>query len=299
MVYHSNQSAWAKVSTLRALLSHAEYRERMQPVQIAQLARLLLYSHLYLGKVRETCPMPRPQNHSFYRPANQDSMWAQDSPLALRPWLTFGFGRRPDMNIQGIESGVDNEGGQVMSELGLLLFQIATGEPLDYGTGSRSFIEAKRKALQSLGLVDRRVSSGYTRIVTDLLNFECVPLHLRADEDDNKETEYVKAAVSALHKLDKDLEGTALAPLPGSSVAPAVNIEPAAEQHRVAQAEVSKEAGARAPGESESAKVIDSRTPIRRNWDTSGDAGGSQSSQGRENDSTQTGAGAEDGDQVG
>ena len=134
-------------------------------------------------------------------------------PLVLSPWLGVGFGKRAEIGILGDDSGVEDQSTNVMVELGLLLFQVGSGQPIDYGLGSLGVHQAKTRAVQALQTVRIRVSSAYANVVQGLLEWESVPSHLRTEIDADKDRTFVQDVLSALHKLERDLEGTIAVPL--------------------------------------------------------------------------------------
>ncbi|KAK3639932.1 hypothetical protein LTR56_012106 [Elasticomyces elasticus] len=240
-VYCSKQTQWFRVSTLETLFNQPEYREKLMPEQIAQLARLLLYSYLYLDNLHASGSVARPRDIYFYQPKEQ-----QD---------------------------------------------VGSGEPLNYGQTRQDLIAAKHKALLSLNHLDRRVSSTFAQIVSAFLNFESEPLHLRKGKDDGKQQEYIKNAVSALHKLSRDLEATVLPPVKVLSVRPASTIGSPIDEENLTSNEARK--NARVLEGAELTPSVSSGSSLDKI-----ESAGNVSQQGREQDEPQANAGAESGEDL-
>ena len=213
-VYHANSEQWQSTANLKDILDSSDYHRHILPIQVVQVARLVLDGYLYLESVQMTCVNPRPENYLFYQTPDEGQAWSFDNPLVLRPWLAFGFGRRGPAKKLGGASGIAQAPSSAMIELGLVLFQLGTGKALDYGTGAQGLRSARSKALADIDKLDSRVNCIYTEIVNGLLDFQTPASHLLAASDEKKGTQYVKKAVEALYSLEQKLEGTVTAPLP-------------------------------------------------------------------------------------
>ena len=213
-VYHAKSEEWQRTANLKDILDRSDFHRYILPVQVVQVARLVLDGYLYLESVQTTCVNPRPENYVFYQTPDEGQEWSLDNPLVLRPWLAFGFGRRGPAKKLGGASGITQVPSSAMIELGLILFQLGTGKALDYGIGAQGFRFARSKALSDIDELDSRVGCIYTEIVKGLLEFQTPASHLLAANDETKGTEYVKKAVEALYSLEQKLEGTVTAPLP-------------------------------------------------------------------------------------
>ena len=213
-VYHANSEQWQSTANLKDILERSDYHQHILPIQVVQVARLVLDGYLYLEPVQMTCVNPRPENYVFYQTPDEGQVWSVDNPLVLRPWLAFGFGRRGPAKKLGGASGITQAPSSAMIELGLILFQLGTGKALEYGVGTQGLRSARSKALADIDELDSRVGCIYTEIVKDLLEFQTPASHLLAAKDERKGTEYVKKAVEALYSLEQQIEGTVTAPLP-------------------------------------------------------------------------------------
>lgn len=212
IVYHDTQGQWSSRANLADILTGTDFRQRISPVQVVQLARIITSAHLYLGAVKRKCADPRPTNYRFYRTSDEEDVWDDSMPLVLRPWISFGFGQRPPPRKLGGGSGPVRSPNASMIELGLLLYQIGSGVNLDYGLGASGLAAAKAEALKSLNVLDRRVGSTYVDIVRDILEFKAPASYLTAGNVENDETEYVKKAISSLLEYEQVLENTVVTP---------------------------------------------------------------------------------------
>ena len=213
-VYHANSEQWQSTTNLKDILDRSDFHQYILPIQVVQVARLVLDGYLYLESVQMTCVNPRAENYVFYQTPDEGQAWSLDNPLVLRPWLAFGFGRRGPAKKLGGASGIAQAPSSAIIELGLLLFQLGTGKALDYGIGAQGLRFARSKALADIDELGPRVGCIYTEIVNGLLEFQTPATHLLAASDERKGTEYVKKAVEALYSLEQKLEGTVTAPLP-------------------------------------------------------------------------------------
>lgn len=123
-VYHANSEQWQCTANLKDILTASEYHRCILPIQVVQVARLVLDGYLYLESVQVTCANPRPENYGFYQIPDEGQAWSLGNPLVLRPWLAFGFGRRGPAKKLGAASGITQAPNSAMNELGLILFQL-------------------------------------------------------------------------------------------------------------------------------------------------------------------------------
>ena len=212
IVYHDKDNEWKRTDTLADILTGTEFRDNITPVQVVQLAKILLCSYLYLGNIYGGTKVPRPSNYCFYKTSDEEDSWNYSEPRVLRPWLSFGFGRRPPKAKLGSGSGVADSTSSAMAELALLLYQIGTGLGIDYAVGAAGVSKAKAETLGNIHALDLRMGLVYAEIVQGLLEFEARPSYLLAPGDENQEMEYVKRAISALMKLEHDFVDTVTAP---------------------------------------------------------------------------------------
>jgi hypothetical protein len=215
ILYHDKENDWSSTTNLADVLKGTEYREQITPVQVVQLAKILLCSHLYLCSTdSSSSKVPKPLNYVFFKTsAEDDTRWDSNDPHVLRPWLSFGFGRRPPRARLGGGSGVADFAASTMTELGLLLYQIGAGIALDYAVGATGLAKIKAEALSSIHVLDLRMGAVYAEIVENLLDFQARPSYLMAADDENQETEYVKKVISVLMRLEMDLVDTVTAPI--------------------------------------------------------------------------------------
>ena len=66
-VYHANSEQWQSTANLKDILDRADYRRYILPIQVVQVARLVLDGYLYLEFMQMTCMNPRPENYVFYQ----------------------------------------------------------------------------------------------------------------------------------------------------------------------------------------------------------------------------------------
>jgi hypothetical protein len=210
IIYHDNGNEWTCANTLRDFLSATDFRDHITPVQVVQLAKILLCSYMYLDEIYGGTKVPRPLNYCFYKTSDEEDTWDPNNPRVLRPWLSFGFGRRAAKAKLGGGSGVADSTGSAITELGLLLYQIGTGIAIDYATG---LSQAKAAALGNIHAVELRMGLIYAEMVEHFLESETPPTYLLAADDGHQHTEYVKRVISALMKLEHDLVDTAIAPM--------------------------------------------------------------------------------------
>jgi hypothetical protein len=212
IVYHDTQGQWSSQSSLVDILSGKDFHQRISPVQVVQLARMITSAHLHLAQVRGSCVNPRPANFRFYRTSDEEDVWNDSMPLVLRPWISFGFGQRPPPRKLGGGSGPARASNTSMIELGLLLYQIGSGTNLDYGLGVSGLAAAKAEALKNLNILDRRIGTTYVDIVRHTLEFKARASYLTVGSVGKDEAEYVKKAISSLVEYEEVLEDTVVAP---------------------------------------------------------------------------------------
>ncbi|KAK4984027.1 hypothetical protein LTR50_006866 [Elasticomyces elasticus] len=207
-VYHQQGVQWKSPKSLQDILRYGDYHNNILPIQTVQLARLVLSSHLYFEDVQPRSPTsPRPQNYLFYQTTEDEDAnnidWNASSPLVLQPWLSRGFGLQPPPLAFGKNSGIGEAANATMSELGLLLYQIGTGELLDYG--GTGLAAPKIHVRNNLSELDRRIGWIYTVIVEGFIEFDAAPLYLLAPGSPQTQTEHVKRNLEALFKLEQYL----------------------------------------------------------------------------------------------
>jgi hypothetical protein len=192
------------------MLEGDDYYARITPVQIVQLAQLVISAHLAYEDARSSCMPVRPANLVYYEHGEPVKQWINADPLVLRPWLEFGFGRIPDACIPGTSGVVDrNENCNI--ELGLLLFQIGSGQCIDYGHSPVDLMQARRRCLGAaeLQVLRERVGSGYVQAVRSLLEAEIVETELRGSQNSERDRDHVKGILSSLYALKAHLNGAA------------------------------------------------------------------------------------------
>ena len=225
VVFRSTDASWSSKITLRNVLEGGIYRTKITPIQTVQLARLILCTHLYLERVLRDFPKLRPEHYRYYQTPEEDKEWDSDSPLVLSPWLAIPFGRRLPAPKMGARRGVPQAQSNAMIEIGLVLYQIGTGEPVQYESGDQALKNAKDGALQTLDKLDKRVSSIYAEMVQEFLEFRRPAAYLLSPADDQQEREHIKRAISALHSLEQSTTNTVTGRIPLIELQPAVVAE--------------------------------------------------------------------------
>jgi hypothetical protein len=171
---------------LQKLLQDASLAH-LKPLLRSKLAILLAYSHLYFSEVKRSHPqyIIRPANFVYYQ-AHESGNWDEVSKYLFGPYISLGFGEKPPRIEVGEESGVIEEKRNPLAELGLLLFQIASGEPVDYGQdGLEGLTKARTKALVRLHQVEKTWGAEFTEIVEMcLLSKDRIDLDDRLEEED-------------------------------------------------------------------------------------------------------------------
>ena len=210
--YRDNEGSWSTPTTLEDVLAQGEYRDRISPAQTVQLARVVTSTYLHLAGVRDSCEVPRLANYRYYKTSDEQDTWDSGSPRVLRPWLACGFGRKPKAPKLGAGTGEARPPNALIVELGLVLYQIGTGDPIDYGSGRQGLTDAKNRALKGLDKLDRRIGSVFGEIVAGFLNFSSTAAYLEQGHERLDETEYIQNAISALVAYEQMVESTATAP---------------------------------------------------------------------------------------
>jgi hypothetical protein len=187
IVYCDKDNEWTRANTLRDVLSDSEFRDCITPSQVVQLAKILLCSYLYLDSVYGGTKIPRPLNYCFYKTADEEDSWDHNDPRVVRPWLSFGFGRRPPKAKLGRWKRVADSIGSAMVELGLLPYQIGTGIATDYAVGAAGPGKAKAEALGNIHALDLRMGLISAETVQNFLEFEARPSNLLAPNDKKQE----------------------------------------------------------------------------------------------------------------
>ena len=192
---------------LKDIVNSADYRDRMNPIQIVQLVRLVLKSYLFFSIVRDSLDTHARLIHYRYfcRVGEEATDWDVERPLILRPWLSFGFGSRRRYNL-GEDQGVQQISSPPLIELGLVLYQICVGKVMDYGTGL-TVTDAKSTALKSLNEIDKAVGPTLTEIVHGLLSPTSL-VAAKAKVGEAKETEYILNAIATLITYEEKVEDT-------------------------------------------------------------------------------------------
>lgn len=208
ILYRSTSLQWASRRSLRDILQEPYYRTRMTPIQITQLARLVLCAQLYLARVLRGHPRLRPESYRYYQSPVEQDEWDNESPLVLSPYLAIGLGRRPPAPVMGARRGISQAPSTAMMETGLVLYQLGTGEPMDYGVGLQALQEVKNNALRNLEVLDRRVGAVYSEVVHEFLEFNQPAPYLLSPEDERQASEQIKRSISALMSLEQSLTNT-------------------------------------------------------------------------------------------
>jgi hypothetical protein len=182
----------------------------MTKIQIVQLAQLVVSAHLSYEDVRASCAPVRPANLVYYETSEPANEWVTADPLVLRPWLDFGFGRIRDARVPG-DFGVADTTEHCNIELGLLLFQIGSGQGIEYGNSPADLMQARKKHLEDAKLQSLRVQmgSGYVEAVQSLLEAEIVESELRGPHIFQREREHVRGVLASLYALKTRLNGAA------------------------------------------------------------------------------------------
>lgn len=110
-----------------------------------------------------------------------------------------------------------------MIETGLILYQLGTGEAMDYGVGPQALQDAKSNALRNLEVLDRRVGAVYSEMVHEFLEFSQPAPYLFPVEDERQGSELIKRSISALMSLEQSLTNTVTTAI-DSRTAPMSNV---------------------------------------------------------------------------
>jgi hypothetical protein len=222
ILYRSTSLQWASRGSLRDILQEPHYRMKMTPIQIVQLARLVLCAQLYLARVLRVHPRLRLESYRYYQTPDEQDEWDDESPLALSPYLAVGLGRRAPAPVIGARRGVSQAPSTAMMETGLVLYQLGTGEPIDYGIGPQALQDVKNNALRNLEVLDRRVGWGYSEMVHEFLEFNQPAPYLLSAEDERQASEQIKRSISALMSLEQSLTNTVTAAIAFPVTAPPI-----------------------------------------------------------------------------
>ena len=213
-IVHRATTSWRSPLHLADILSDPSYVERITPIEITWLAKLLVTSHLcFLPVQRELNVQPRPSNYRFYcKPEDEFDPWVDGNPLVLKPFLSIGFGTSRKSTFGAVSEFNHPPYASVM-ELGLVLYQIGAGRVINYGAGRAGFAQAKAKILRELerdSSVDAIAGSSYVSIIEGCLNMWT---RFRLYSDDlaamqRREEEYLWEVVAQLSDDLQQLEDT-------------------------------------------------------------------------------------------
>ena len=231
VLYRDTGGKWLSPLTLANLISDPayEYRKRMNPTRICQLARLLLTSHIFFSAVfDEVGTNPRPENYAFFCGVDEPlEVWDAEVPMVEKPWLSFGFGSKPKRKRLGTSSGIAKPPNVPMVELGLVLYQICSGDELNY-SGQNGYAQAKTRAMEGCNVVDNMGGWPLVSIIqgclspdtltTDGSKLEVGPLALGSEgtySTDEREylrerpdIDFILRAITTLWKYEQKLEST-------------------------------------------------------------------------------------------
>ena len=159
--------------TLENILDLPSFKD-ISPAYRAQLAMLLAIPHLYFNEVLDGLPDPivRPSHFEYYLQTDAGARWDDIGSFIRTPYLSIGVGSKPPKVDIGAESGVVDKVHHPLIEIGLLLYQIASGERIDYGNGIEGLRAAGEKALRRLHTVDTEFGAPFTELVESCLSNE-------------------------------------------------------------------------------------------------------------------------------
>ena len=201
-VYTPN--VYSSERNLRNLLEDARFAETKALLR-TKLATLLTYSHLYFAEIRRSHAeqIVKPADFVYYK-AHQSQNWDEMADYLTGPYLSMGLGEKPARIEVGEESGITEDKINPLAQLGLLLFQVASCEPVDYGNGGMDGLRrAKTRMLEKLHQVDRSFGPAFTEIVE-----LCLSTKDRVDLDDawEEEDELVGKIIKWLAGFQEKLE---------------------------------------------------------------------------------------------
>ncbi|KAI1287168.1 hypothetical protein F5Y03DRAFT_402024 [Xylaria venustula] len=151
-------SQWGTPRSLNTVVAEDDYVQSSVTNKL-QLARLMTVGFLYMKEVLVTTEKcPRLDDVLFYSLATDDvagSSAVEDE--ILNPFLSIGFGQKKQGTGRpvGATSGLKKRLVNPLAELSLVLFQVASGMALDYGTGDMGFREAVKQARSNMHRIDQ------------------------------------------------------------------------------------------------------------------------------------------------
>ncbi|KAL9075833.1 MAG: hypothetical protein Q9157_003868 [Trypethelium eluteriae] len=192
--------------TLENLLDTSDFKD-VSATPRTQLAVLLAIAHLYFTEVLDGLPDPivRPSHFEFYLRAEADGQWNNLDSFLCTPYLSIGFGLRPPKVDIGAESGVVDSVHNPLVELGLLLYQVASGDRIDYGHGIGGLRSARDKALHRLHAVDRELGVPFAELVESCLSIKEREARGSKSKD---EVSLLKGAYGRLEQIWNELKET-------------------------------------------------------------------------------------------
>ncbi|KAI0418620.1 hypothetical protein F5X98DRAFT_337682 [Xylaria grammica] len=152
-------SRWESPRSLNTVLAEDHYVQSSVTNKL-QLARLMIVGFLYMKEVLATTEKcPRPDEILFYSLATDRVAGSNEvENEILNPFLSIGFGQKKQGTGRpvGATSGLKKRLVNPLAELSLVLFQVASGMALDYGTGDMGFREAVKQARLNMHKVDQQ-----------------------------------------------------------------------------------------------------------------------------------------------
>lgn len=195
--------------SLEDILEIQQFKNLSEEKRI-KLAMLSAIVYFDFSEILQSLPAPivKPSNIQFYHKTTPVRENLDLITFISAPYLSVGMGRRSTMVDIGLEDGITERPNSPIVELGLLLFQIACGVKLDYGTGIEGLREARDIALRRASEVDRKFGASYSELVEYCLSF---------DDDDGSYQFYnpelndriIKAAYKKLGEVLKHFKGPA------------------------------------------------------------------------------------------
>ncbi|KAI9740148.1 MAG: hypothetical protein M1834_004726 [Cirrosporium novae-zelandiae] len=207
-LFHDKFWKWSSPQNLEEALISPSFRENITPYQIIILARLIVLGYMYFATVRETCGNPQIRHFRYFQTLEEIDPWGNDGgngPLILKPWLSFGFGRKPVPPKIGGGSGQTKSTNASIVELGLILYQIGSRRKVEYGAGINGFEKAQSEAIRNRHLMEHIVGIPYADIVNACLTYKSQPSMTRHQETD---IEFMKAISLNLFSCQQTLQGT-------------------------------------------------------------------------------------------
>ncbi|KAH6702893.1 hypothetical protein BKA61DRAFT_198202 [Leptodontidium sp. MPI-SDFR-AT-0119] len=199
-LFHAEDQVSQKSGALPDLLK-SEHAAMMTPSQRADLAHLIAISYFHFSLVRPSCSDITPYNFCYYSAGAGDDGWVGDDLLILKPYLDFGFGRRPPPTLWE-SSGVSKTQSNVIVGLGLILFQIGCCIVLPQNKSLQALDKAKRTVLSNLHLLDVRVSSAFAEVTEACLQYSPAVARKYGGSVDK----FLEGVVSRLLSLQESLE---------------------------------------------------------------------------------------------